>query len=313
MYLPDLLKYRLGFTEKGGILPLKAIIAPPEGMLVRLPLPPEGKTGWPWLEESNPAIYRERNNWPKLTIVSPSYNQAGFLEQTIRSVLLQNYPNLEYIIIDGGSTDGSKEILEKYSPWISYWQCEKDKGQGNAINLGFSLSSGTYHAWINSDDYYLKNIFHQVIMRFLNANTDFVYGYGQNYHLDTGRLTETKVLPLLDFFIKIPSLVQPSAFWSARIHQPVWEELHCAMDYELWLRLVKGHKRSLIRESLSVANIHDGAKTSDPKMKAKWEEDHQKIWAADAHGTVHEWKRIVFFNRIRAKIYQLINRWQFGR
>ena len=304
--LPNLKTYRDQFKAKGVTYPLPVMASAKDGLLKLLPTPPEGKTGWPWTEESSPAIYDVNTTWPKLTIVTPSYNQDKFLEQTIRSVLLQNYPNLEFIIIDGGSTDGSAEIIKRYSPWISYWQSEKDKGQGNAINQGFSLASGTYYAWINSDDYYLKNVFLKVMQRFLCSKADFIYGYGYEYLVLTQKFTEVRVLPLLDYFIKIPSLIQPSTFWSAAIHQPIWEELHCALDYELWLRMVKGNSRVLIRESLSVASVHENAKTSDPKMKIKWEEDHQKTWAPDAHGTVHEWKKIVLLNRIKIKIYRLL-------
>jgi glycosyltransferase involved in cell wall biosynthesis len=305
--LPDLSKYCNALKAKGVIMPLPAFEVPPTGLLAQLPQPPAGKQGWPWTVQTNPGQYAEKSNWPKITIVTPSFNQGDFLEQTIRSVLLQNYPNLEYIVIDGGSTDNSVDILKKYSPWISYWQSEKDGGQSNAINLGFSLSSGEYHGWINSDDYYLENIFYKVAGTFLSSRVDFVYGYGLDYVISTGEMKETKILPFIDYFIKIPGLVQPSTFWSAAIHEPVWEELHCSLDYELWLRLVKGHSRKLIKEPLSVANIHEDAKTSDPKMKAKWEEDHQKIWATDAHGTVYEWKRIVFLNRIRQKIYKWLH------
>ena len=281
------------------------VLAGQKGLLKLLPTIPKDKKGWPWSEETNPAIYNGKINWPKITIVTPSYNQAQFLEETIRSVLLQNYPNLEYIIIDGGSTDNTKEILQKYSSWISYWQSEKDNGQGHAINLGFSMASGDYYAWLNSDDYYLKNTFYTVINKFLKTKTDFIYGYGLNYNIQNRQFTQVKVLPFLDFFIKIPSLVQPSTFWSANIHKPIWEELHCALDFELWLRLVKGNKRSCIKQPLSVANIHDEAKTSDPKMGEKWHEDHVKIWSNSAHGSVPEWKIITFLNRIRNKLYKI--------
>ncbi|GGB25708.1 glycosyltransferase family 2 protein [Mucilaginibacter rubeus] len=305
MTLPDLQLYRSNFINKGVQLPLPIVAGTENGLLHQLPLPPSGKTGWPWDEEVAPVIYDNRINWPKLTIVTPSYNQADFLEQTIRAVLLQNYPNLEYIIIDGGSTDQSKQIIEKYAPWTSYYQSEKDSGQSHAINMGFSLSSGRYHAWINSDDYYLNGIFHKVVSKFISAKVDFIYGYGNDYNVVSGKTTTTRVLPFIDYFIKIPSLVQPSTFWSASIHEPVWEELHCSLDFELWLRLVKGHSRALIKEPLSVANVHDQAKTHSPKMKAQWEADHQKIWAADAHGTVYEWKKIIFLNRIRIKLYKV--------
>ncbi|TSJ35992.1 glycosyltransferase [Mucilaginibacter corticis] len=276
-----------------------------EGLLNVLPEAGE-RTGWPWTTETDPSIYTGRRNWPKITIVTPSYNQGQFIEQTIRSVLLQNYPNLEYIIIDGGSSDQTKEILQKYAPWISYWQSEKDHGQGHAINLGFSLASGNYYAWINSDDYYLSNVFHKVADLFIKKKTDFVYGYGYSYHSDSKEFELIKVLPFLDFFMKIPSLIQPSAFWSSKIHQPVWEKLNCSLDFELWLRLVKGNKRQLIKAPLSVATVHEDAKTHDPKMVAKWQEDHENIWSAEGHGEVFEWKRINFLNRCRMKLYKLL-------
>lgn len=301
--LPDLKYYNSEIRARGVQLPLKPVATEKAGLLAQLPVPPQGKTGWPWDSQTDPEIYAGKSNWPKLTIVTPSYNQAGFLEQTIRSVVLQNYPNLEYIIIDGGSDDGSIQIIKKYAPWISYYQSEKDRGQSHAINIGFSVSSGDYHAWINSDDYYLKDVFYKVISGFIKTGVDFIYGYGIDHNVSTGEEKVARILSFMDYFIKIPGLIQPSTFWSSRIHEPVWEELHCALDYELWLRMVKGHSRLLIKEPLSVAHRHDEAKTHSPKMKAQWEADHQKIWAPDAHGTVHEWRRIMVLNRIRVKLY----------
>ncbi|NOW98767.1 glycosyltransferase family 2 protein [Mucilaginibacter sp. SG564] len=304
MLLPNLLHYRAKLEKNGVPFPLHTVPFTKHGLRETLPQPQSDKTGWPWTEETSPSVYDERITWPKLTIVTPSYNQGHFLEETIRSVLLQNYPNLEYIVIDGGSTDGSQEILEKYSPWISYWQSKKDEGQSNAINLGFSLASGNYYAWINSDDYYLKNTFHLVAGTFLKSQTDFIYGYTFNKKDDQFELVT--VPPLYDYFLKIPSLPQPACFWKASINQPVWEEMQCALDYELWLRLVKGHKRKRIKQPLAVANMHADAKTHNDTMKIKWHEDHLKMWSADGHGPVPEWKRIVFLNRIRLKLYRLL-------
>ena len=101
-----------------------------------LPTPPEDKTGWPWTEQTEvfPDKMPDGSDWPRISIVTPSYNQGQFIEETIRSILLQGYPNLEYIIIDGGSNDNSVEIIKKYEHYLSYWISESDRGQSHAIN-----------------------------------------------------------------------------------------------------------------------------------------------------------------------------------
>ena len=124
-------------------------------ILKQLPAPPEGKIGFPWNEEPPPQYSAE--NLPKISIITPSFNQGQFIEETIRSVLLQGYSNLEYIIIDGGSTDDTLEIIEKYSDFITYWISEPDEGQSHAINKGLAKATGEVFNWLNSDDYYLPN------------------------------------------------------------------------------------------------------------------------------------------------------------
>ena len=122
-----------------------------------LPSPPPGKAGWPWAEEMPHLTETKPDSspWPRISIVTPSYNQAQFIEETIRSVLLQGYPNLEYIIIDGGSIDGSVEIIKKYEPWLTYWVSEPDQGQTYAIDKGIRRARGEILNWLNSDDYLL--------------------------------------------------------------------------------------------------------------------------------------------------------------
>jgi len=119
-----------------------------------LPLPPSGRSGWPWETAllALPEHMPDGSPWPRISIVTPSYNQGRFIEETIRSVLLQGYPNLEFLVIDGGSTDDSVEIIRRYAPWLSYWESEHDRGQVHAINKGLERATGIWFNWLNSDD-----------------------------------------------------------------------------------------------------------------------------------------------------------------
>jgi hypothetical protein len=124
--------------------------------LTELPAPPAGRTDWPWTEQTpaTPDTQADGSSWPKISIVTPSYNQAQFLEATIRSILEQGYPNLEYMVIDGGSTDGSVEIIRSHESGLAYWVSEPDGGQYDAVNKGFERSTGEVMAWLNADDKY---------------------------------------------------------------------------------------------------------------------------------------------------------------
>ena len=108
--------------------------------------------GWPSVKPSTSQQELERLDPPRISIVTPSYNQGAFIEETIHSVLLQNYPNLEYIVMDAGSTDNTVEVIRRYADRITYWESEKDRGQSHAINKGIARSTGQIFNWINSDD-----------------------------------------------------------------------------------------------------------------------------------------------------------------
>lgn len=210
-----------------------------------LPSPPEGKTGWPWTEASHPLPERmpDGSPWPKISIVTPSYNQTQYLEETIRSVLLQNYPNLEYIIIDGGSTDGSVEIIKKYEPWLAYWVSEKDNGQSHAINKGIKRSLGKFFAWINSDDIYLPGFLAQHVQQIIQSEA-IVVVYGDiNFIDEEGHCLGTWVTnqsTIKNFLLKGNFIPQQSTLIRLANLKSIGginESLHYIMDYALWLDL----------------------------------------------------------------------------
>ena len=123
-------------------------------------------------------------NLPKISIITPSFNQAHFLERTMLSVLSQNYPNLEYIIIDGGSTDGSVEIIKKYEDRLAHWVSEKDRGQSHALNKGFARATGDIIGWLNSDDLYCNDALMRVAKACLACPEDEAW-YGGIYIADS--------------------------------------------------------------------------------------------------------------------------------
>ncbi len=220
-------------------------------MVMRCPtlaeLPPPSKTGWPWTEESKrlPDTARDGNPWPMVSIVTPSYNQAQFVEETIRSVLLQGYPNIEYIIIDGGSTDGTVDIIRRYEDRLAYWISEPDEGQSDAINKGWKNSSGDILAWINSDDTYCPETI-RVVAEIFRENDDIVLVSGAGNTIDifgktvsfATRSPDINPYTMLKHCGGVPS--QPSVFFRKRVLDEVGflnSELHYVMDWEFWIRI----------------------------------------------------------------------------
>jgi glycosyltransferase involved in cell wall biosynthesis len=218
-----------------------------------LPLPPRGSHGWPWDDlQPNATRVTQNTNLPKISIVTPSYNQAKYLEQTIRSVLLQGYPNLEFFVIDGGSTDGSVDILKRYDRLLTHWVSQPDDGQADAINRGFAMATGEIYAYINSDDYYLPGAFAAVANEFQqNPSADLIHGICQ--YVDTHGVTLGQQLgairssgEMLDIWRYWrggpPSMhfVQPEVFWRSNMARkigPFHRDLHYVMDFEYWLRV----------------------------------------------------------------------------
>jgi glycosyltransferase involved in cell wall biosynthesis len=273
--LPSLPLYREQFTAAGVTLPLPHVPGRSQGLLAALPPPLAGRQGWPWTSEHRPVVSYARE-LPLITLVTPSFQQAAFVEETIRSVLLQNYPNLEYVVLDGGSTDGSCEIIERYRPWLSFARSQRDNGQSHAINQGFSIGSGEIFGWLNSDDLLLPGTLHAVATAYLKG-AEIVCGDALEYDQHSHTFRELNAGPARARYAKFSGLlIQPATFWAARIHQPIWEEQHCAMDYELWLRLLPGRRVEHLRRPLAVARKHEAAKTHSKTGAYRWQDDAQR-------------------------------------
>jgi len=214
------------------------------------------------------VILNKDPNFPKISIVTPSYNQAQFLERTILSVLNQNYPNLEYIIIDGGSMDGSVEIIKKYEKYLTYWISGKDKGQSHAINKGFQKSTGEILAWLNSDDTYLPATFFTVNRNF-NQNPEADLIFGNIYFIDKndkkiGELRFTK----FDFDTLIyegGNLHQTGTFWTKNIYKKVGginPNYKFCMDYDFFCRVAEKGRLCYLKDYFANFRIHTNAKSS---------------------------------------------------
>ena len=244
------------------------LIAPGSSPAVDLPIPPASKSGWPWDPRGPGLRPLASGNWPRITIVTPSFNQAEFLEETIRSVLLQDYPNLEYIVIDGGSTDGSVEIIREYERWLSYWVSEPDQGQSHAINRGFSRATGEVIAWLNSDDLLLFGALAAIAQAVLDhPEAVLIYGEANLVRRDSSFMNKNLSRAydrrwLLEQGNPVP---QPSAFIRRRAFSEVRgldENLHFAMDYDLWFRLGDYGQVVYIEKPLSSMRTYPEAKTS---------------------------------------------------
>ena len=244
--------------------------------LTELPSPPLGKTGWPWTEETPqlPDVMPDGSKWPLISIVTPSYNQAHYIEETIRAVLLQGYPNLEYVIIDGESTDGSVEIIKKYEPFVTRWVSEKDKGQYHAINKGFQLCCGDIITWVSSDDVYLPHAFRKVAL-LKPRYYDHGAIVGSFHFVDEHSTVDEEIhLPRLPFTGAIDLSVTSPTEW--RLHQVstfyirhaldalgrfVREDLRDNSDRELLYRIARKYKILLVEDALAAFRFHYQSKS----------------------------------------------------
>lgn len=238
-----------------------------------LPAPPPGREGWPWTDAppAPPAAMPSGRAWPRVSVVTPSYNQGRFIEQTIRSVLLQGYPDLEYIVMDGGSTDESVEVIRRYEPFLAHWESGRDRGQSHAINKGFARATGDVLCWLNSDDFYLPGTLGAVAEALFEGegapavvgHCVQVYADGRPPHRGFGRFEGRE--RMLQFW-KGYQMHQPSIFWRREVFERVGyldESLHLTMDFDYWARMAEHFEFRNLDRDLSCATYHEEAKTGD--------------------------------------------------
>lgn len=219
---------------------------------------------------------------PRITIVTPSFNQGRFIEATLRSVLDQGYPNLEYIIMDGGSSDDTVSILKRYEDRLTYWESVPDRGQSHAINKGFERATGDIHAYLNSDDLLLPGALAAVAdAARANPGADLFHGRCVTIDVDGHPLERTfhgdittpeEILDLWQVWWGGRNFVQPEVFWRRRVAEqvgPFREELYYAMDYDYWCRvIVSGGKVCRLDRTLAAFRIWGQQKSTAAEKAA---------------------------------------------
>jgi glycosyltransferase involved in cell wall biosynthesis len=243
--------------------------------LQELPPPPPGKTGWPWTEESKKIAETmpDGSSWPKISIVTPNFNCSHLIEETIRSVLLQGYPDLEYIIIDDGSTDNSVEIINKYRAHLSFFVTRPNKGQGPTINEGFSRATSDIFAWINSDDTYQPDTVAEAAIEMQNfPEIDVISGQCRTLGYPKGdyMLPPSPLRTYVDF-LKVGSnwmserlIVQPESFFRRRAFEAAGglpELCPRVCDAWLWFKMARlGCKFHSVPKHWANIRLHSGAR-----------------------------------------------------
>jgi tetratricopeptide (TPR) repeat protein/glycosyltransferase involved in cell wall biosynthesis len=236
---------------------------------------------WPYLQEQAfvpPETLPDGRPWPKISVITPSYNQGEFIEETILSVIHQNYPNLEYILIDGGSTDETMTVVHRYQKYLNYVVSEPDKGQSNALNKGFQQATGEIVTWLNSDDRFAPGALYAAALAFYTSGADVVAGVCQVFQgqqpvlhhvtscapgaMSLGEILDVEHCWLSGKFFHQPEVLFTRAIWE-KAGGAVDEELYYSMDYEMWARFAAaGATICPITYPIAQFRMHEAQKTS---------------------------------------------------
>lgn len=246
-----------------------------EDLLAQLPAPHRDRVGWPWTVAGE--VPESSTPLPRITVVIPSYNQGQFLEETLRSVLLQNYPNLECLVMDGGSTDESLGILRRYDPWIT-WVSERDRGQSDAVNKGFQRATGDWVGWQNSDDTYEPGTFQAVADAIAQQpETEVIYGKVRHTDIHSQWLsdypgTEATIANMIPY----SAVTNHAVFYAAKVFADgefLDLDRHHCMDQEFILRLLRrGYRFTFNPDVVGNWRLHDQSKSSG----------QMRVWAKEA-------------------------------
>jgi glycosyltransferase involved in cell wall biosynthesis len=259
-----------------------------------------------------------KNNYPVITIITPTLNQKLYIEETILSVLSQNYPNLEYIIADGGSTDGTKEILKKYSGDI-IWFSRKDKGQSQAINRGIEKSTGNIIAYLNSDDLLLPNALFKIADAFgSHPEIQWITGYCMIINEQSREIRQliTFYKKLLLHFSSLNLLLitdyisQPATFWRREMINEVGlfnEDFHFAMDYDYLLTLMEKSRPLILKDYLAGFRVHRSSKSTNLENYKTYIQEEEKLIKQHTSSRflsfLHDTHRVIM-----TTIYMIFNR-----
>lgn len=244
--------------------------------LAELPKAPPGRRGWPWTEQSPPvqSTMPDGAFLPRISIVTPSFNQGAFIEETIRSVLLQGYPDIEFLIIDGGSTDETLAIIRKYEPWLAHWVSEKDRGQSHALNKGLARVTGPIFGWLNSDDYYLPGAL-STFAGLCNRCPDAVGWAAATQVINETGARAYVLQPVagsreaLGEWAHKAFIPQPSCLFAAERVRRVGginEALYYTMDVELIMKLAGLGEFAVAPDVVTCFRLYRGCKTADDSL-----------------------------------------------